>query len=223
MNDKTTPESGAMDTVNGVPVARRILLRGISAWWPTARSRAFNPPRMSPRWRRWMPNRSWRTRESCASRFRADAHPPPDQDGSRLPPQAPALNATIEEQTVIEYAEVNVAVALALPSDDLLAVVIKRADECATCRDRDPAADAPAASGGRRSVHRRCSGRDVYSEQLRHAAPRHLGNARAHPGTGCRTSALAEPHRGWYWMKQIPEAGVCGGYSRSRSPTTTAS
>jgi pyruvate dehydrogenase E2 component (dihydrolipoamide acetyltransferase) len=31
---------------------------------------------------------------------------------------------------VIEYAEVNVAVALALPSDDLLAVVIKRADEC---------------------------------------------------------------------------------------------
>ena len=29
MNDKTTPESGAMDTVNGVPVARRILLRGI--------------------------------------------------------------------------------------------------------------------------------------------------------------------------------------------------
>ena len=31
---------------------------------------------------------------------------------------------------MIEYAEVNVAIALALPSDDLLAVVIKRADEC---------------------------------------------------------------------------------------------
>jgi pyruvate dehydrogenase E2 component (dihydrolipoamide acetyltransferase) len=42
----------------------------------------------------------------------------------------PRLNATIEEDTVIEYAEVNVAVALALPSDDLLAVVVKRADEC---------------------------------------------------------------------------------------------
>jgi pyruvate dehydrogenase E2 component (dihydrolipoamide acetyltransferase) len=42
----------------------------------------------------------------------------------------PRLNATIEDQTVIEYAEVNVAIALALPSDDLLAVVIKRADEC---------------------------------------------------------------------------------------------
>src|SRR3954466_5073810 len=42
----------------------------------------------------------------------------------------PRLNATIEDETVIEYAEVNVAVALALPSDDLLAVVIKRADEC---------------------------------------------------------------------------------------------
>jgi pyruvate dehydrogenase E2 component (dihydrolipoamide acetyltransferase) len=42
----------------------------------------------------------------------------------------PRLNATIEEQTVMEYAEVNVAVALALPSDDLLAVVIRRADEC---------------------------------------------------------------------------------------------
>jgi pyruvate dehydrogenase E2 component (dihydrolipoamide acetyltransferase) len=42
----------------------------------------------------------------------------------------PRLNATIEEETVIEYAEVNIAVALTLPSDDLLAVVIKRADEC---------------------------------------------------------------------------------------------
>ena len=31
---------------------------------------------------------------------------------------------------MIEYAEVNVAIALALPSVDLLAVVIKRADEC---------------------------------------------------------------------------------------------
>ena len=41
----------------------------------------------------------------------------------------PRLNATIEGETVIEYAEVNVAVALALPSDDLLAVVVKRADE----------------------------------------------------------------------------------------------
>lgn len=39
------------------------------------------------------------------------------------------LNATIEQETVIEYAEVNVAVALALPSDDLMAVVIKHADE----------------------------------------------------------------------------------------------
>ena len=42
----------------------------------------------------------------------------------------PRLNATIEQDTVIEYAEVNVAVALALPSDDLLAVVVKRTDEC---------------------------------------------------------------------------------------------
>jgi pyruvate dehydrogenase E2 component (dihydrolipoamide acetyltransferase) len=42
----------------------------------------------------------------------------------------PRLNATIEDQAVMEYAEVNVAIALALPSDDLLAVVIKRADEC---------------------------------------------------------------------------------------------
>jgi pyruvate/2-oxoglutarate dehydrogenase complex dihydrolipoamide acyltransferase (E2) component len=39
------------------------------------------------------------------------------------------LNATIEGETVIEYAAVNVAVALALPSDDLVAVVVKRADE----------------------------------------------------------------------------------------------
>lgn len=41
----------------------------------------------------------------------------------------PRLNATIQDQTVVEFAEVNIAVALALPSDDLLAVVVKRADE----------------------------------------------------------------------------------------------
>ncbi len=41
----------------------------------------------------------------------------------------PRLNATIVDQTVMEYAEVNVALALSLPSDDLLAVVIRRADE----------------------------------------------------------------------------------------------
>lgn len=41
----------------------------------------------------------------------------------------PRLNATIKDQTVMEYAEVNIAVALALPSGDLLAVVIRRADE----------------------------------------------------------------------------------------------
>jgi pyruvate dehydrogenase E2 component (dihydrolipoamide acetyltransferase) len=38
------------------------------------------------------------------------------------------LNATIVDQAICEYADVNIAVALSLPSDDLLAVVIKCAD-----------------------------------------------------------------------------------------------
>ena len=41
----------------------------------------------------------------------------------------PRLNATLQEDTIYEFAEVNVAVALALPSDDLQVAVIRRADE----------------------------------------------------------------------------------------------
>ncbi|MFN0074795.1 MAG: 2-oxo acid dehydrogenase subunit E2 [Chloroflexota bacterium] len=40
----------------------------------------------------------------------------------------PRLNATIEDQTILEYADVNLVVALSLPSDDLLGVVITMAD-----------------------------------------------------------------------------------------------
>jgi pyruvate dehydrogenase E2 component (dihydrolipoamide acetyltransferase) len=41
----------------------------------------------------------------------------------------PRLNAAIDDQSICEYADVNLVVALSLPSDDLLGVVIKRADE----------------------------------------------------------------------------------------------
>ena len=41
----------------------------------------------------------------------------------------PRLNAAIDDQSICEYADVNIVVALSLPSDDLLGVVIKRADE----------------------------------------------------------------------------------------------
>ena len=131
MNDKTTSESDATDTVNGVPVARRIPLRGIQ---------------------RVVANRTLAGIQSTAH-VTAMA----EVDAERILTHArelrehipgltlthllikaaaaclrkhPRLNATIEEETVIEYAEVNIAVALALPSDDLVAVVIKRADEC---------------------------------------------------------------------------------------------
>jgi pyruvate dehydrogenase E2 component (dihydrolipoamide acetyltransferase) len=40
----------------------------------------------------------------------------------------PRLNATLVDETIYELAEVNVAVALALPSDDLAIGVIRRAD-----------------------------------------------------------------------------------------------
>jgi len=126
----TAREPGATDTVNGVPVARRIPLRGIqrvvanrtlagiqSTAHVTAMAEVDAEPVLAHarELREAIPGLTLthlliKTAAACLRRH-------------------PRLNATIEEQTVIEYAEVNVAVALALPSDDLLAVVIKRADE----------------------------------------------------------------------------------------------
>ena len=126
----TTRDSSATDTVNGVPVARRIPLRGIqrvvanrtlagiqSTAHVTAMAEVDAEPVLSHvrKLHGTIPGLTLthfliKTAAVCLRRH-------------------PRLNATIEDQTVIEYAEVNVAVALALPSDDLLAVVIKRADE----------------------------------------------------------------------------------------------
>jgi pyruvate dehydrogenase E2 component (dihydrolipoamide acetyltransferase) len=131
MNNQTTSDSDATDTVNGVPVGRRIRLRGIQ---------------------RVVANRTLAGIQSTAhvtALAEVDAEPVlaharelretiPGLTLTHLLIKTAAvclrkharLNATIEGETVIEYAEVNVAVALALPSDDLLAVVVKRADEC---------------------------------------------------------------------------------------------
>jgi pyruvate dehydrogenase E2 component (dihydrolipoamide acetyltransferase) len=127
----TAHESDAKDAVNGVPVARRIPLRGIqrvvanrtlAGIQSTAHVTAFAEVDAEPilaharKARETIPGLTLthlliKTTAVCLRRH-------------------PRLNATIEEETVIEYAEVNVAVALALPSDDLMAVVVKRADEC---------------------------------------------------------------------------------------------
>jgi len=126
----TAQEPGAPDQVNGVPVARRIPLRGIQ---------------------RVVANRTLAGIQSTAhvtamAEVDAEAVLTHARDLREQIPgltlthllikataaclrRHPRLNATIEEQTVMEYAEVNVAIALALPSDDLLAVVIRRADE----------------------------------------------------------------------------------------------
>src|SRR5215212_4678650 len=126
----TAQEPDATDQVNGVPVARRIPLRGIQ---------------------RVVANRTLAGIQSTAhvtTMAEVDAEPvlTHARDLREQIPgltlthlliktaaaclrRHPRLNATIEEQTLIEYAEVNVAVALTLPSDDLLAVVLKRADE----------------------------------------------------------------------------------------------
>jgi len=119
---------------------------------------------------------------------------------------------------VSEYAEVNVAVALALPSDDLLAVVIRRADERPLSRDRDPAAFT--SSSARRPVPcpKTTSTALLHPEQLRHAAHRDLAT-RAHPG---QAAVLGVAERAADVVDEAdPRAGVCGEYSQSRSPTTT--
>jgi pyruvate dehydrogenase E2 component (dihydrolipoamide acetyltransferase) len=124
------PQPGAADLVNGVPIARRIPLRGIQ---------------------RVVANRTLAGIQSTAHvTAMAEVNAEPILAQARtLRDRIPGLtlthllikvtaaclrtharlNATIEEQVVVEYAEVNVAVALALPSDDLLAVVIRCADE----------------------------------------------------------------------------------------------
>lgn len=118
------------DTVNGVPVARRIPLRGIqrvvanrtlagvqSTAHVTAMAEVDAEAILlhAGELREAIPGLTLthvliKTAAACLRRH-------------------PRLNATIEDETVIEYAEMNVAVALALPSDDLFAVVIKHADE----------------------------------------------------------------------------------------------
>jgi len=131
MNNKTTGEAGATDTVNGVPIARRIPLRGIqrvvanrtlagiqSTAHVTAMAEVDGEPILTHAkdLREQIPGLTLTHLLVKAAAVCLRRHP--------------RLNATIEEDTVMEYAEVNVAIALALPSDDLLAVVINRADEC---------------------------------------------------------------------------------------------
>ena len=126
----TTPEPGAADTVNGVPVARRIPLRGIQR---VVANRTLAGIQSTAH----VTAMAEVDAETILAHARALRETIPGLTLTHLLIKTvavclrrhPRLNATIEEQTVIEYAEVNVAVALALPSDDLLAVVIKRADE----------------------------------------------------------------------------------------------
>jgi pyruvate dehydrogenase E2 component (dihydrolipoamide acetyltransferase) len=126
----STPPAGAPDIVNGVPIARRTPLRGIQrvvanrtleGIQTTAHVTAFAEVDAEP----------------LLAHARSLREQVPGLTLTHLLIKAvaacvrehPRLNATLEDQTVMEYAEVNIAVALALPSDDLLAVVIRRADE----------------------------------------------------------------------------------------------
>jgi pyruvate dehydrogenase E2 component (dihydrolipoamide acetyltransferase) len=123
-------EPSATDLVNGVPVARRIPLRGIqrvvanrtlAGIQSTAHVTAMGEVNAEPILEH--------------ARELRDAIPGLTLTHLLVKAVAaclckhPRLNASIEEQAVIEYAEVNLAVALALHSDDLMAVVVKRADE----------------------------------------------------------------------------------------------
>ena len=127
----TAGESGATDTVKGVPVARRIPLRGIQR---VVANRTLAGIQSTAH----VTAMAEVDAESILAHTRALRETIPGLTLTHLLIKTvaaclrrhPRLNATIEQDTVIEYAEVNVAVALALPSDDLLAVVVKRTDEC---------------------------------------------------------------------------------------------
>jgi pyruvate dehydrogenase E2 component (dihydrolipoamide acetyltransferase) len=106
------------------------------------------------------------------------------------------MNATMEEETVIEYAEVNVAVALALPSDDLLAVVVKHADERSLAEIVTQL----------HTLRQRAEAGALFADDVQSATftLTNYGKLRAVTwATPVLTrdrllcSALAEPHRGW--------------------------
>ena len=126
----TTRESGAAETVNGVPVARRIPLRGIHR---VVASRALAGIQSTAHVTAFAEVDAERVlahaRELRAAIPRLTLTHLLIKMAAVCLRRHPRLNATIEGETVIEYAEVNVAVALALPSDDLVAVVVKHADE----------------------------------------------------------------------------------------------
>ena len=214
----------ATDQVNGVPVARRIPLRGIqrvvanrtlagiqSTAHVTAMAEVDAEPVLT------------HARELRETDSRADAHSPPDQGSGRLPAQAPAPQRDDRGTNGDRVCRgercrsAGTALGRSPGGGD------QARGRVPACRDRDAAAVTPATSRGRRPVHRRCPGRNLYPEQLRHAAHRDLGDARAHPRTGRRTRHWPSRSRRWWWTTRFPRAGVCGVSSRSRSPTTTAS
>jgi len=127
----TAPEPGATDQVNGVAVARRIPLRGVQR---VVASRTLAGIQSTAH----VTAMAEVDAETVLAHARDLREQIPGLTFTHLLIKAVAiclrrharLNATIEDQTVMEYAEVNVAIALALPSDDLLAVVIRHADEC---------------------------------------------------------------------------------------------
>jgi len=124
------PQPGATDSINGVPVARRIPLRGIQR---VVASRTLAGIQSTAH----VTAMAQVNAEPVLAYARELRQKAPGLTLTHLLIKAaaaclrkhPRLNATIEDQTLMEYAEVNIAVALALPSDDLLAVVIKHADE----------------------------------------------------------------------------------------------
>lgn len=126
--DKSAPPS---DEVNGVPVARRIPLRGIQR---IVAQRTYAGVQETAHVTAMAEIDATHilatTRETRSSipgltlthlLLRATA---------RCLRAHPRINATIQDQTIIEYADINIVVALSLPSDDLLGVVIKSADIC---------------------------------------------------------------------------------------------
>ena len=124
-------EPDTEDLVNGVPAARRIPLRGIQR---VVANRTLAGIRSTAH----VTAMAEMDAEPVLAHVRSLRAAIPGITLTHLLVKAaaaclarhPRLNATLENETIVEYAEVNVAVALALPSDDLVAVVIRRADQC---------------------------------------------------------------------------------------------
>ncbi len=126
----------------------------------------------------------------------------------------PRLNATLADGTIHELAEVNISVALSLPSDDLQIAVVRDADEKPLLRIAEELGSLQERAAAGKLKPGDVRGGDLHVEQLRDAPQHHLGDADQHARAGRgagrrarRASSHAGRVRDWLGGAPCPTLG----------------